>query len=358
MAKGVKFCTVCGAKMKKPFHKTVWFWVIVVIIGLGVIGNIGNNSPSEQVSGEVKEEEKQKSQNENEAASSKSTTKEVEEKAEQKTEFVLGEVANLKGMDLQVVGIQVSNGSELNTPKDGHEFVIVDVIMKNSSDKNLSYNVFDFKMQNSNGQITDSGFILAGNENPLNSGELIAGGVVRGTIAFEQPKGDKGLKLIYKNSIFSSKEIKIDLSKKIDGFKPLEGEQVSISQDIAKIGEGLELDGVKVVVTKIEKSAGDDWNKPKDGNEYVIVHLSISNISNEIKDYNPFNFKLQNGKGNRTDQAFATINQDTVLNSGELAAGGKVEGTIIFEAPKDDQNLVLIYESNMFTGNQGQISLK
>ncbi len=38
------------------------------------------------------------------------------------------------------------------------------------------------------------------------------------------------------------------------------------------------------------------------------------------------------------------------LESGSLAPKGKVEGNMIFEVPRNDNNLKLIYTSNMFTG--------
>jgi len=40
IAKSAKTCPQCGAKNKKPIAKRLWFWIVVVIIGLGVIGNL------------------------------------------------------------------------------------------------------------------------------------------------------------------------------------------------------------------------------------------------------------------------------------------------------------------------------
>src|SRR5690625_1815571 len=55
------------------------------------------------------------------------------------------------------------------------------------------------------------------------------------------------------------------------------------------VGEKVELDGQVVEVTEVEKSSGSDFDKPKNGHEYVIVHISIENNSDDEISYNPFN---------------------------------------------------------------------
>lgn len=54
-------------------------------------------------------------------------------------------------------------------------------------------------------------FTTIDKDTSLQSGELIPGGKVTGTVTFEQPKGDTGLILIYNDNIWSSKELKIKL---------------------------------------------------------------------------------------------------------------------------------------------------
>jgi len=66
-------------------------------------------------------------------------------------------------------------------------------------------------MQNSQGQQESMTFTTVNSDSSLQSGELIPGGKVSGTIAFEQPIGDTNLTLVYSDSIWSSKELKIKL---------------------------------------------------------------------------------------------------------------------------------------------------
>ena len=43
MAANAKMCPQCGAKNKKPIYKKWWFWVLIVIVVLGIIGATSDN---------------------------------------------------------------------------------------------------------------------------------------------------------------------------------------------------------------------------------------------------------------------------------------------------------------------------
>lgn len=75
----------------------------------------------------------------------------------------------------------------------------------------MSYNPFDFTMQNSQGQILDGAFTLAEQDKQLSSGELAPKGKVNGVLVFEQPKGDTGLQLIYQPNFWNDGKIKIEI---------------------------------------------------------------------------------------------------------------------------------------------------
>ncbi|QSZ27545.1 DUF4352 domain-containing protein [Aceticella autotrophica] len=114
------------------------------------------------------------------------------------------------------------------------------------------------------------------------------------------------------------------------------------------VGETAKFNGAEMTVTKVEKSNGSEYDKPKDGMEFVIVTVKIKNAGKDKLSYNPLYFKMQNSKGQITDETFSTINQNTALQSGDLAIGGEVEGSIIFEEPINDPGLVLQYQDNIF----------
>lgn len=136
-------------------------------------------------------------------SSSGDNTTEKNEKVEEKTEFSQGETVSFKGVDFTVTNVKKSAGSEFDTPKEGHEYIIVSIKIENKSEEKISYNPFDWQMENSNGQEEATTFTTIDSDTALSSGDLNVGGVVEGTLAFEQPEGDAGLKLnYYANALF------------------------------------------------------------------------------------------------------------------------------------------------------------
>lgn len=182
----------------------VFMWGFVGLIGFSVIAAVfgGESKPeaqptaievSQDSEAEVKTDEKPKE--------------------EEKTEFAIDEVIKLKDNILTVTEVTKSSGDEYDKPKKGMEYVIVSVKIQNGGEDVISYNPFDFKMSNSKGQIVDSGFITVDSDTSLSSGELAAGGEVSGTIAFEQPKDDPKLQLIYEPNVWSDKKIIVNLNE-------------------------------------------------------------------------------------------------------------------------------------------------
>lgn len=123
------------------------------------------------------------------------------------------------------------------------------------------------------------------------------------------------------------------------------------------VGDVVEHNDYSLTVDDVEKTQGDDFDNPSDGNEYVIVAVTIDNNGEDTISYNPYHFSIQNSNGNITDQAFTTVDSDTSLSSGELAPGGTVSGTIAFEAPVDDPELELIFEPSFWTADEVRVSL-
>lgn len=182
--------------------KKILIMLSLSIASLALVGCGGSSDSSNTNTNQTQSEEKSTS------SESDDTSK---ADVETKTEYALGETVDIKGKQLTVLEVAKSPGLEYDSPKEGHEFIIVTVKYDNNSEKDINYNSFDFELLNSQGQKTDSTFTTVGNETRLESGSLAPGGTVTGTVTFEAPVGDEGLYLIYKENLFSEKEIKIKL---------------------------------------------------------------------------------------------------------------------------------------------------
>lgn len=128
-------------------------------------------------------------------------------------------------------------------------------------------------------------------------------------------------------------------------------------KEFFSIGEEVKLNDNILIVNGIDKSYGNEWDKPKEGKEFIIVNVTIRNGGSSEITFNPFDFELQNNSGEITNITFTTIDNDTSLQSGSLAPNGQTSGTITFEAPIDDPNLVLKYNSNIFSNKEIKVKL-
>jgi len=122
-----------------------------------------------------------------------------------KSEYAVGEAITINDQTLTVTKVtrNFDTGNEFSTPEPGKEFIVVEVQLENKGDSDMSYNTFDFKVQDSSGVQKSEGFIL-GVTNELSSGDLAKGGKVTGSLSFIVPKDDAGLKLLFQPSFWSN----------------------------------------------------------------------------------------------------------------------------------------------------------
>jgi len=124
-----------------------------------------------------------------------------------KTIFEQTEIAVNENVNYSILSVEKFAKKDYSEAKAGYEYVVVKVRIENKSDKKVSYNSFDWKLQNSKGQEEDATYLYATTDTEIGSGDLLSNGVVEGTMAWEQPIADKGLMLNYYASMFDSKSV-------------------------------------------------------------------------------------------------------------------------------------------------------
>jgi len=265
-------------------------------------------------------------------------------KSEQKDIYLIGDIAEIDDIYVQVLSVEKTNGSEWDTPKNGCEFVVVNVAIKNGSNKVIDYNPYNFNVQNSAGQITDHEWVVF-EDTHLSSGQLLPGGSVSGTLVYEQLINEQQLILKYAPSYWNEDNLSFNLLEELDTFQPLVSDIIQWEGETYGLNDPAVLDGAQITVLQVEKSNGDTWNTPKEGCEYVIVTVEIKNVGKGYLSYNPYYFTLANSLGQIVDPSII-IDMDTSLESGDLVSGGKVTGTIVFEAPINDPDIRFLYDGN------------
>ena len=157
---------------KKPIFKKVWFWVIIVIIVIGV------SSASQQNKATVVN-----TNNNNATSENKPTEKSIDRNWDSGNQFIKA--------------------------SDGKEYVKANVSIVNKSNSELSFNTFDWKIEDANGAIEGpSGTAFTASDN-LGSGDLAVNGKKEGSVIFEVAKDSK-IKIHYQPSFWSNKKITIE----------------------------------------------------------------------------------------------------------------------------------------------------
>lgn len=134
-------------KVKKPFYKKIWFWIIAAIIVIAAVGGGGEESTdtTQTTSGEVTSDQGQEETNSSDAV------EEVEKVAEEVTAVKVGEPATVGDVTFTVTGIEetneISSGNEFieNATTSG-KFIIVDVAVKNDKSEAITMNSSHFKL--------------------------------------------------------------------------------------------------------------------------------------------------------------------------------------------------------------------
>lgn len=149
-----------------------------------------------------------------------------------------------------------------------------------------------------------------------------------------------------------------DDPKKV-GSMDAKTEQAAATQKEFKVGDAIEQKGYKMTITGVEKksSLGEFTNAP-DGSEYVIANVELENTGKKNIPYNNMYFSMQNGDKAIVNTSVEGFTLSDAMKSGELAAGGKVAGKVVFEAKQGDSNLTLIYKPMNFDNVEIKVALQ
>jgi len=181
-------------KPKKKIYKRWWFWGFIIIVLFIVISSIGSNANRAQKVGVAGPEGQ------------------TPQKQTIKTEtFKIGDKVKLGDYVLTIKGVEpCTSTNQFSQPKSGNKFVVIDITQENQGEDPLNYNVWDYKLQDSE-DFTYSTAMTTCKDPGFSSGALQTGQSTRGYITFEIPKENSPAKLIFTPSWISTEQIVINL---------------------------------------------------------------------------------------------------------------------------------------------------
>lgn len=121
------------------------------------------------------------------------------------------------------------------------------------------------------------------------------------------------------------------------------------TQEFFKIGEIAETKQVKATITQMEKSQGTEFNKPSAGHEFVLLHMTIENVSDqEVNVSSMLNFDAYVDDSAINENLGAQISKEgTNTMDGTIAAGKKLTGVLAYEVPQGWKKLEIHYRPNL-----------
>ncbi|WP_040950853.1 DUF4352 domain-containing protein [Gorillibacterium massiliense] len=124
--------------------------------------------------------------------------------------YKIGETAEL--FDLQVTVDKVESAASYNEQilKDGTEFVLVHVTLKNAGKEQKNYNSASFNLLSSSGS-PDLSVTTLDQSGELHIGQLAPGETVSGVLPFEHPVGDAVKMLEFHPNMMSERVLRFDL---------------------------------------------------------------------------------------------------------------------------------------------------
>lgn len=139
-----------------------------------------------------------------------------------------------------------------------------------------------------------------------------------------------------------------------DTAEPTEEVAEEPQEKIFKVGETAELNGVKVTMTDYKESKGKEYNKPTDGNVFVLAEFEIENNTDEelnISSLLSFEAYADDYALNYSLSALLAKKDATQLD-GTIAPGKKMKGCIGYEVASDWKNIEIHFTDNVWSDSK------
>jgi Domain of unknown function (DUF4352) len=117
-----------------------------------------------------------------------------------------------------------------------------------------------------------------------------------------------------------------------------------------KVGDIIEVNNFVIKVNSVNQNAdsGNPYTKPKEGNKFVTVDITLENKGDTKETISSFiSFYIKNGEGEKgTSQFFSSLKPV----DGELLAGDKIKGELAFEIAANSKDLKFYYNPSFLFG--------
>lgn len=208
VAKSAKNCPHCGAKVKKVSPILI---AIIAIVAIAIIASSGGKDSSDNVAGTTPT----KVQFNNTEVTGTIAATEVEtplpETTEKKSDnaYGVGDVAELKNVQVSLLSITESTGSSFNQPSEGNVFVLCEFEIQNNTKEELNISsMLSFEAYCDEYVCNYSLGALMEKENSSQlDGTIASGKKMKGVVGYEVPADWNELEVHFTPNVWIGKEI-------------------------------------------------------------------------------------------------------------------------------------------------------
>ncbi len=268
------------------------------------------------------------------------------------TTFAVGDIIAMGDISMVVLGWSQPTGDEFTQPEEGNRFVLVDVLFANTGDTADSLSsLLQMQLKDSTSMVYNPDLmatVAADVSSP--EGEIAPGERLRGSVGFQTPQGVTGLQFVFDASMFGAGRVFVDLGDEpiaVDPPAELAGEGIATT---FAVGDVIEIGDLGLTVHGVTFPTGDPFNQPEDGMKFLVVELSIENKSDIAQSVSSLlQMQLKDATGQVYDEdLMADVASGGTSPNGEVAPGETIRGQVGFQVPADAQDLVFVFDGDVF----------
>lgn len=266
--------------------------------------------------------------------------------------YEVGDIISINDAVLVVLGWDQPPGGDFNPPDEGKKYLVVDLMIANQGERSFNSSpVFQMTLKDPAGQkynINGKANIASGSNTP--NGEVNPGEVIRGKVGFHVPEDQSNFIFVYEANLMGIGEVSVDLGGTPVAMDPPEDLNLAHRQEVFSIGEQIEISGLIIQVLDVVYPAGTDLIKPKEGYKFVSVDVQVENQGETVQEITSI---VQMYLKDNTGEKFTFhLGAQSIIDSGlpddELQPGERVRGQIGFQVPTNSQNLIFVFDAEIF----------
>lgn len=105
-----------------------------------------------------------------------------------------------------------------------------------------------------------------------------------------------------------------------------------------------------ITVNSAKTNTGDDFSQPKQGNIYVVVDVTMKNLSSQEQDVSSLGqFTFKDATGQQYNETITDIGQ---APDGKVAAGDLLRGQLVYEVPTAQHQFTLAFANDILSSGQ------